>query len=72
MSKENSEKILILGAGGFIGKNLFDGFKGDGLEVVGSAQSGNFIRLNILIDELFCVFQCYHFNGYSFIFNFFC
>ncbi|MBI35286.1 MAG: hypothetical protein CMP67_07985 [Flavobacteriales bacterium] len=51
MSKENSEKILILGAGGFIGKNLFDGFKGEGLEVVGSAQSGNFIRLNILIDD---------------------
>ena len=51
MFTECSGKILILGADGFIGKNLFNGFKKSGFDVMGTSRSGKHIQLDIVKDN---------------------
>ena len=51
MLTKYTEKILILGAGGFIGKSLFNSFKESGFDVTGTARSGVHIHLDILKDN---------------------
>ena len=51
MLTKYTEKILILGAGGFIGKSLFNSFKESGFDVTGTARSGGHIHLDILKDN---------------------
>ena len=51
MFTECSGKILILGADGFIGKNVFNGFKESGFDVMGTSRSGKHIQLDIVKDN---------------------